>query len=228
MTWAHVAAARGIAPDSTSQHVLQLLAEYAGDDGQAWPSVATLARDSLLHRATVQRALRALQSAGVITLVRESVGQLPACYLLHLTGRAVLPAAQCDPPQSATGTRRAVQQRGRRVLPVPAAQRGPISRESHDPKIPERVRARDDAPPAPVPDARDHPVQAAVRRWEAEHGKGNGHGKDSAGNGALPEATPNSKNAPQSEASRLLEIERRRREAAAIVERLAAEASAKG
>lgn len=49
--------------------VLLALADHAGDDGRAWPSVSRLARMTLLDRRNVQRALARLIEAGEIVVV---------------------------------------------------------------------------------------------------------------------------------------------------------------
>lgn len=51
----------------TARHVLLVLANYAGEDGRgAFPSVATIMRQTGLTRRTVQNNLAALQEAGAI------------------------------------------------------------------------------------------------------------------------------------------------------------------
>jgi DNA-binding transcriptional ArsR family regulator len=55
-------------PDSTSRHVLQALAEHAHPDGtNAYPSLRRLRYRTGYDRSTVQRALRRLQDAKLIT-----------------------------------------------------------------------------------------------------------------------------------------------------------------
>jgi hypothetical protein len=49
------------------------LGDYANDDGEAWPSVASLAAKTLLHPTNVRRALRWLEQAGEI--VRLDAGK---------------------------------------------------------------------------------------------------------------------------------------------------------
>lgn len=71
-SWGHFAILPGrLAQDGrpglrAAKLVLLALASYAGADRTAWPSVATLAEDTGLSRATVQRALSAAESAGYL------------------------------------------------------------------------------------------------------------------------------------------------------------------
>ena len=60
LVWAY-SEARGAA-----KQVLLALADYAGQEHKAWPSIATLAAHTKLHDRTVQNALRRLVSAGEI------------------------------------------------------------------------------------------------------------------------------------------------------------------
>jgi hypothetical protein len=53
------------------RHLLLLLASYAdGDTGEAWPSRKTLANLTDLDESTVKRAIRRLEDAGLLTVVR--------------------------------------------------------------------------------------------------------------------------------------------------------------
>lgn len=52
--------------DSTTKLLLIVLADYANDDRQAWPSVATLAAEVEVGDRTIQRSLRKLESMGLI------------------------------------------------------------------------------------------------------------------------------------------------------------------
>ena len=55
-------------PDSTARHVLQVLAEHAHPDGTSvYPTVRRIRYRTGYDRSTVQRALRRLQDAGLIT-----------------------------------------------------------------------------------------------------------------------------------------------------------------
>lgn len=100
MTWAleqqHVT-------DPTARHVLLCLANYAGPDGcGAFPSVATLSRDTGLAERTVRGKLDALEQAGlirpgnaaIVAAYIERADRRPVCYDLMLSGvRHVHPAS---------------------------------------------------------------------------------------------------------------------------------------
>src|SRR5215217_8300751 len=59
-------AIRAAAPDPSSKLILILLANYANHDGQAWPSLTTLATQSGLDRRTVMRKIGELIDAKLI------------------------------------------------------------------------------------------------------------------------------------------------------------------
>ena len=66
MSWDDVRTARSVELDPTAAHVLLVIATHADRAGRAWPSVDTIARETRLSRATVQRALRRIEAVGAI------------------------------------------------------------------------------------------------------------------------------------------------------------------
>ncbi|MCH9274977.1 helix-turn-helix domain-containing protein [Bifidobacterium amazonense] len=72
--------------DSTTKLLLIVLADYANDDRQAWPSVATLAAEVEVGDRTIQRSLRKLKTLGLITEGDQRLtkgypkGQKPVVY----------------------------------------------------------------------------------------------------------------------------------------------------
>lgn len=52
--------------DTTAKLVLIVLADYANDEGMAWPSVDTLTREVEVGSRTIQRSLRKLEALGLI------------------------------------------------------------------------------------------------------------------------------------------------------------------
>lgn len=84
----HVSAALRTPGLSTGERcVLTLLADYAGTDARCWPSIATMARDLGLDRTTIQRHLRALTTAGLVTTearTDHTGRQTSTLYTLHL------------------------------------------------------------------------------------------------------------------------------------------------
>lgn len=58
---------------SRQRLVLIFLADFANDKkGYAWPSIGTLARRTGLSQSTVKRAIRDLEDAELVTVVRQS------------------------------------------------------------------------------------------------------------------------------------------------------------
>ncbi len=68
-----MAAAWELDLSSTHKLVLLALADNANEDGVCWPSISTIARKSCLTDRCVQRAIRELVSAGIVT-IREKSG----------------------------------------------------------------------------------------------------------------------------------------------------------
>lgn len=67
---------------------LLLLANYAGNEsGECWPSLATIAKQAGMSRDSVMRAIRELESAGLLTVVRRTMEgvNLPNTYRLNLS-----------------------------------------------------------------------------------------------------------------------------------------------
>lgn len=66
-----------------------VLARYADNDGQAWPSRETLARRLGCSRKSIDRGTRALISAGAVTAERRWVGEVPTSnlYRVHVLPR---------------------------------------------------------------------------------------------------------------------------------------------
>ncbi len=84
-----------IAPSVTAKAVLVALADYADQDGVAWPAVARLATEVQVSERTAQRAIRALEEAGLVKrepTTRGDGGQTSNRY------RLALPPCQSDTP----------------------------------------------------------------------------------------------------------------------------------
>lgn len=75
-----------------ARSVLMVLADRANDEGESWPSIATLARECGFSRSTVKNSLRSLRyEKGLISWShrRDSSGDLTSSlYTLTLGGRA--------------------------------------------------------------------------------------------------------------------------------------------
>lgn len=74
LSWAY---SRAIPPEMnpTDRFVLVTLANFADDQGRAWPSLSTLARSTNLHRGTVTRSIARLEETyGAITKLRSGGG----------------------------------------------------------------------------------------------------------------------------------------------------------
>ena len=87
--WAWAQEAKGI-----TKLVLLALAERAGDDGHAWPSLNTLAKACGIPRSTVIRHIKLLQAAGLITERtpdhRENGANTSTHYRLAIEGTPLL------------------------------------------------------------------------------------------------------------------------------------------
>ena len=83
------------APSPTAHHVLMVLGSFVSDDASdAWPSKATLASMTGRSPRVVQRALRELKSAGLLS-VRQSDGRTP-----HYRLSAAIPETPTSPQGS--------------------------------------------------------------------------------------------------------------------------------
>lgn len=94
--------------------VLVLLADYCGDDHACWPSVPTIARELETTPRTVQRALRALETDGLVMIAERKTGK----------GRTTSNHITLDVACAHGGTARGAA-RGDTVSPVPPSERHP-------------------------------------------------------------------------------------------------------
>lgn len=73
MSWA---IKQEIVTDPTPRHVLLVLANYAGADGEdAFPSVERLSKETGMSSRSVQRALRTLEESGLIALGNQKIAE---------------------------------------------------------------------------------------------------------------------------------------------------------
>lgn len=96
--------------DSTAKLLLICLADYANDEGMAWPSVKTMTREVEKSERVVQRALRKLELMGLIRrgdqrrAMGYPVGQRPTVYEIlprrRATGDAKDTGVEYDTPQT--------------------------------------------------------------------------------------------------------------------------------
>lgn len=96
--------------DPGAQLVLIILADYANENGEAWPSIETITKRSCQHRATVIRKLDVLKALGLIVQVDR--GHRSNTYRVTLAAPQqsqdatpqshVATVAGCDPSQDAT------------------------------------------------------------------------------------------------------------------------------
>lgn len=84
--------------------VLLAIADYADDDGIAFPSVVTLAKKARMSQRNVQYALRVLTKSGELQVTAPENGRKSRTFRVQ-TLRAVQPRA----PWGATGGKRGVQ-----------------------------------------------------------------------------------------------------------------------
>jgi len=94
-------------PVGGSERLLLLaIADCANDEGgNAWPSIATLARKCRIDGRTVQRIIRRLADAGHLTVVASAGGRGSNVYTVVMGqgGQSSTPPADCHPRQGATG-----------------------------------------------------------------------------------------------------------------------------
>jgi hypothetical protein len=87
------------APSALAKAVLICLADYADADGLAWPKIGTLAAEVQASERTVQRCIRALEEAGLVTRedrFRADQGQTSNGYKLPLPGDSLSPSPRQD------------------------------------------------------------------------------------------------------------------------------------
>ena len=235
MTWAHIVAARGLAPDARAQQVLTELAAYATETGKAWPSQKTIASNTKLSRSTVQLALDRLKAKALISVIEAaSRDGSPATYLLSLPNLSAGLASQSVQTDLArlSGTR---SQNDNQPSPNVAFASPTVGHESSGRNLretPERAGARDPAGAHPAQEAERNPdrsplEQAAYERGRAALREMSAHLKANPAfpTPGAPHSNPVSvasgngiaKHIP-TDADRLLEIERRRRIAAELAD----------
>lgn len=106
MGWAKAQRASSV----TAKAVLICLADYADEDGVAWPRVATLAEEVQASVRTVQRALRTLEEDGLVAVNirrRQDHGYSSNGYTLAMTpGVNLTPplVTECHPPGDTSDT----------------------------------------------------------------------------------------------------------------------------
>lgn len=117
-------------PDS-EKLVLLALADCANDEGQCWPSMATLAKKCSKSDRTVQASIKALVAAGHLTRM-EVLGK--GCrYVVHPTPEAAsppkrLPPEKASPPKGTTPTPEAASDKPSRTITSPVASPPPRTR----------------------------------------------------------------------------------------------------
>jgi len=74
-------------PVKTAEKLLLLvIANYADEQGRAWPSVETLARDTGMSRTSVKRTMKKLEDTGFIRRQKRVKGYLQTSNLYTLKG----------------------------------------------------------------------------------------------------------------------------------------------
>lgn len=158
--------------DPTEKLILIAMADWANDDGQGvWPSVETISRRAVCDARTVQRKLRALETAGLIQKDTEFVD--PRYFAIPTNRRPTIWRLRLD---------RTAPPRGDSVSPLgqPASTNGQVKRgDTQTPLIQPGVTgtaARGDATVSPNPsvDPTDHQTasQSGPALRVVEGGKG--------------------------------------------------------
>lgn len=96
--FAHIAKAMETdTPDGLSKWLLVVLADYANADGECWPSQSTLARRTGMNKATVNRKLKILEQAGLISRISGNHSASTRYTVqLGLSQSATRVVAECD------------------------------------------------------------------------------------------------------------------------------------
>ena len=85
---------------STEKLVLLALADCANDEGECWPSIATIGKKACIGERSVQRSIQALKDAGHLS--RQEVPGRGCRYRLHprhsVTPATVSPVTNTTPP----------------------------------------------------------------------------------------------------------------------------------
>lgn len=85
---------------STEKLVLLALADCANDEGECWPSIATIGRKACIGERSVQRSIQSLKDAGHLT--RNEVNGKGCRYIIHprhnVTPATVAPVTNDTPP----------------------------------------------------------------------------------------------------------------------------------
>src|SRR5208283_5738492 len=108
MSWEAIDAALSVECTAIEKLVLLVLAIHTDDDGMAYPSIDTLARETRASRTTIFKAIAGLQSSGTIEAVKRE-GK-PKSYRLLAPRRGSSESATRTPesatrtPESATRT----------------------------------------------------------------------------------------------------------------------------
>lgn len=88
------------APSVTAKAVLICLADYADENGVAWPSIPTLAAEVQASERTIQRCIRSLEEAGLLTRSerhRKDGGDTSNAYNLAMTPGDIVTPPRCHP-----------------------------------------------------------------------------------------------------------------------------------
>jgi DNA-binding transcriptional MocR family regulator len=155
--------------------VLRDLADHASESGSCWPAVATMAAETGLSRRTVQRALRRLEAAGLISVRPTGRGSLYVLALPRKANPQVVSRCQSDASEASESHLRGV-----RVTPKALrSQKKPYARararSKAGAKAPVNPRRAGAVPACPAPPARGPSVQVdefllrQAHAWLAAH-----------------------------------------------------------
>lgn len=169
--------------DAHARHVLLCLANYADNHGKtAFPSTATLVRDTGMSESTIRRKLDALEQAGLIVKGNQKVvaayiergDRRPVCYDMAMKKRGVSVTGRDERGVTVTGTGcqpdangvSAECERGVTVTPNPSLTViEPSLNRISDATRPTRAKQ-----PKKTQIADDFEISDRVREWALEHG----------------------------------------------------------
>src|SRR5271166_79393 len=122
MSWEAIDAALSVECTAIEKLVLLVLAIHTDDDGMAYPSIDTLARETRASRTTIFKAIAGLQSSGTIEAVKRE-GK-PKSYRLLAPRRGSSESATRT-PESATRTPESATRTPESATRTPATQNAP-------------------------------------------------------------------------------------------------------
>lgn len=171
MAFEHLRRALRAAPPTAAERlVLIVLADFANDRGQAWPSIPTLTRRTALSESGVRRALRRLEAGGWIERDERRGRGASNVYRLTTGVARGAPEAECEAAKAGHADR---PQNGKPVTVTGETCHHDRSKPVSVTPNPPIGTSQGIHPPPPPPPS---PTTARARADEADGGGGGGRG----------------------------------------------------